>query len=176
MKIFGGSNKTENNRSKLMGCCEGKVAELKETDDDIISSGILGEGYAVYPKMNEFTQKSSELAVDLKNPDSVNVIEISSPVSGRVLDISSKPEAVLLKTDDNLKVLISFTSFSPKAVYISVRCGDLISTGDRIADVKVDRSGNRAVYVVIENSDILSGFRIFKGETAHDKAAAEYTL
>ena len=54
MKIFGGSNKTENNRSKLMGCCEGKVAELKETDDDIISSGILGEGYAVYPKMNEF--------------------------------------------------------------------------------------------------------------------------
>ena len=174
VKIFGKNISAEGSEKKLLGCCDGIVARLKDSKNDIVSSGILGEGFAVYPLLNEHNN-STDLAVDLSQPDRVSVTEISSPVSGRVLDISSKPEAVIIKTDDGLKVLVSFFDFASKSVYISVRCGDLVKAGSQIADVKID-SENRAVYVIVENSDLLSKFEVNTGRTSDLKAAAEYTL
>lgn len=174
MKIFGKRISSEGPGKVFLGCCDGIVKELKYAKNDIVSSGILGEGFAVYPMLNEHNN-STELALDLSQPDRVNVVEISSPVSGRIIDISSKPESVIIKTDDGLKILISFSDFAPKSVYISVRSGDIIKSGSQIADVKADGK-KRAVYVIVENSDLLSGFKVRPGRVSSDKAAAEYSL
>ena len=174
MKLFGKNISEVSDGKKLMGCCDGIVGALKESGNDIISSGILGEGFAVYPLLNEHSG-SSDLAVDLSQPDRVNVVEICSPVSGRVLDISSKPEALIIKTDDGLKVLVSFSDFASKSVYIAVKCGDIVNVGDQLADVRTD-GDKKPVYVIIENSDVLSGFEIAKGRTSANKPAAFYSV
>ena len=105
-----------------------------------------------------------------------HVIELSSPVTGRVLDITHKPETIILKNEDGLKVLVSFKSFTASQVYMTVRCGDDVASGDHIADLKLEDNNDKAVFVIVENSDTLSEFEIRKGNTAPDKAAVEYSL
>ena len=101
MKIFGTKNTQEKPDRSLYGCCEGIAIDLKDSDDDIVSSGILGEGFAVFPRYE-----------NVKSLTGGYVVEISSPVKGRVVDITHKPEVIILKNDDGLKVLVSFVAFS----------------------------------------------------------------
>lgn len=165
VKIFGNKNAQEKPDRNLYGCCDGMVIDLKDSDDDIVSSGILGDGYAVYPRYE-----------NIKSPTGGFVVEISSPVKGRVVDITHKPEVMILKNADGLKVLVSFVSFSGSQVYATVRCGDDVAPGDHIADLKLADNNNKAVFVIVENSDSLEKLEVFKGKTTPDKPAAEYKL
>lgn len=163
MKIFGAKNEKEPRSKHLMGCCEGIVMNIKDCDDDIVSSGILGEGFAVYPRYES-----------IESPVGGHVVEISSPVNGRVADITHKPETIILKTDDGLKVLVSFKSFTSAQVYMTVRAGDEVEAGTQIADLKLEDNNDKAVFVIIENSDKLQKLEINKGKSAAGKIAAEY--
>jgi PTS system beta-glucosides-specific IIC component len=165
VKIFGTKNTQEKPDRNLYGCCEGLVIDLKDSDDDIVSSGILGEGYAVYPCYEH-----------IKSPTGGYIVEISSPVKGRVVDITHKPEVIILKNEEGLKVLVSFVSFSGSQVCATVRCGDDVAAGDHIADLKLSENNDKAFFVIVENSESLEKFEIFKGKTASNKPAAEYKL
>ena len=165
MKIFGTKNTQEKPDRSLYGCCEGIAIDLKDSDDDIVSSGILGEGFAVFPRYE-----------NVKSLTGGYVVEISSPVKGRVVDITHKPEVIILKNDDGLKGLVSFVAFSGSQVYSTVRCGDDISAGDHIADLKLEENNDKAVFVIVENSDSLENFEIYKGKTSPGKPAAQYEL
>jgi hypothetical protein len=61
-----------------------------------------------------------------------------------------------------LKVLVSFVSFSGSQVYATVRCGDDVAPGDHIADLKLVDNNDKAVFVIVENSDSLEKLEIFK--------------
>lgn len=165
MKIFGGKSADNAPEKQLLACCEGMVIDIKDSDDDIISSGILGEGYAVYPRYE-----------DIQSPVGGHVVEITSPVSGHLVDITHQPETIIIKTQDGLKVLISFSGFTAAQVYITVRGGDIISAGQHIADLKLYDNNEKAVFVIVENSDVLDSFEIKKGECTADEAAAYYEL
>lgn len=165
MKIFGAKNTQEKPDRNLYGCCEGVAINLRESDNDIVSSGVLGEGFAVFPRYD------SE-----KSVVGGHVVEISSPITGRVVDITHKPEVMILKNTDGLKVLVNFMSFSGSQVYATVRCGDDISAGDHIADLKLEDNNDKAVFVIVENSDSLENLEIRKGKCAPGRPAAEYEL
>ena len=165
MKIFSSKNEKEMRNRQLMGCCEGIVMNIKDSDDDIVSSGILGDGFAVYPRYES-----------IESPVGGHIVEIASPITGRIADITHKPETIIIKTDDGLKILVSFKSFIASQVYMTVRCGDEIEAGTHIADLKLADNNDKAVFVIIENSDKLESLEIIKGKTARDKPAAEYNL
>lgn len=165
MKIFGGKSIENAPERQLLGCCEGMVIDIRDSDDDIVSSGILGDGFAVFPRYES-----------IESPVGGHVVEISSPVSGRLLDISHKPETMIIKTDDGLKVLVSFSSFTAAQVYMTVRGGDIVTAGQHIADLKLFDNNDKAVFVIVENSDMLESIEVFKGKCAADKVAAQYEL
>ena len=140
MKIFNAKNAEAKPQRQLVNCCEGLVIDIKDCDDDIVSSGILGDGFAVYPRY--------------ENVESLvggHVVEITSPVSGRVLDITHKPETLIIKTDDGLKVLVSFSAFTAPQVYMTVRSGDIVTAG-----VNGSYSAHKVKALVNHNGNILN--------------------
>ena len=165
MKIFGQKTAETAPDRRLYGCCEGLVIDIKDSDDDIVSSGVLGDGYAVFPRYD--TEKSVVGG---------HIVEIGSPVTGRVVDITHKPEVMIIKTEDDLKVLVNFSSFSAPQVYMTVKAGESLTPGQHIADLKVEDNNDKAFFVIVENSDKFEKFDILKGKTTADRPAAKYEM
>ena len=165
MKIFSQKTAEKVPDRRLYGCCEGLVIDIRDSDDDIVSSGVLGDGYAVFPRYD-----------NEKSVVGGHMVEIGSPVTGRVVDITHKPEVMIIKTEDNLKVLVNFSSFSAPQVYMTVRAGESLTAGQHIADLKVEDNNDKAFFVIVENSDKFEKFDILKGKTAADKPAAKYEM
>lgn len=159
MKLFGEKKSAEKTKSCLYGCCKGTVCLLEETSDEIMSSGILGEGFAVYPTYDE----AQEAAV-------------VSPTAARVIDVTTKPNAVVLKNEDGLKILISFSDFSAEQISITTSAGESVAAGDELAKLKVASEDKKEVYVVVENSDKLIDFKVKKGSCTPEKAVMEYSV
>lgn len=163
MKLFGEKSSSDNSRKVILGCCKGELCALEETGDDIMSSGILGEGFAVYPDYETDDEDKS-------------FAEAASPVSGRVIDVTAKPNAAVLKTDDGLKVLMSFSDFSSDEVRFLIKAGDTVEAGKPAVRLTPLNNEKRGIYIVVENSDILVQYKLKKGQTAADKTAMEYSL
>ncbi|WP_028505141.1 PTS glucose transporter subunit IIA [Ruminococcus sp. FC2018] len=158
MKLFGEKQSEEKGKGELNACCNGELCALEDTGDDIMSSGILGVGYGIYP---DFESGSAEVV---------------SPVSARVIDVSTKPDAVVLKTADGLKVLVSFSAFSREEIKLTAKIGDNVETGDKLAVTTPEGDIKRAVFVVVENSDILMDYKLKKGSIAASETAMKYSL
>lgn len=158
MKLFGDKNTDQQGKGIITGCCNGELCTLKDSGDDIMSSGVLGEGFGVYPELTE------------------SQAVIVSPVSAKVIDISSKPCAAVLKTDDGLKLLLSFSLYQESEVEFQIKSGDTLLQGGTVANITAKSDEKRAIFVVVENSDKLMEYKIKKGMTSPDKIAMEYKL
>ena len=145
MKLFGEKQSDEKGKGKLYACCKGELCTLEDTGDDIMSSGILGVGYGIYPDFED------------------GYAQIVSPVSARVIDVSTKPDAAVVKTEDGLKVL-------------TIKSGDNVEIGDKMAVVTPEDDKKRAVFVVVENSDLLMDYKVRKGNVDSSDPAMKYSV
>lgn len=149
---------------KVLGCCiEGKVIKIDQVNDDIFSTKILGDGYAVIPK-----GKNVKCCCDAV-----------------VKDVSKSGHCVTLHTEDGLHILVNFglnlSKSSKKYVSIKVSLGDHVTTGDIIGTIDAPTITNDGydpcVCVVITNSDDLKYLNVKTSEYSEVGAVAlEYVL
>lgn len=157
-------NKKQNNESlsKLNCCVQGKVILLKDVNDEILSMGILGNGYGVIPENSE----------------------IFAPCACTVKDITNNGSAVLLKSEDGLNIIIHFginlSKLSISAVELNIKSGQQLAIGDRIGEISLgvisDAGLDPTVCVIITNSDDLATLNVLTGIKKSNQTALEYSI
>ena len=145
-----------------MSCVKGEIIGLDNVNDNIFSSGILGEGYAVIPDDSK----------------------VYSPVSGRVLDISDNGLSVTVKSDDGLIVLVHIelkpADKKSATVKLTVKVGDVINSGDELGEIDFGRPDEKIpkslIAVIITNSERLLDLKVKTGISLPDYSAATYSI
>ena len=101
---------------QLLSVCNGRCAPLSEIPDEAFSSGMQGEGVAIFP--------SSPLFL--------------SPVNGRVVSIAESRHAYSLRSEDGLEILIHIgvdtVTLKGEHFRALVREGDNVRAGTPIAE------------------------------------------
>jgi len=161
LSIFSKENKSGGKRKftgELMSCVKGEIIRLDNVKDNIFSSGILGEGYAVIPEDSE----------------------IYSPVSGRVLDISDNGLSITVKSDDGLIVLVHIeptpSDKRSASVNLTVKVGDTINSGDNIGEIDFGKTQKSLIAVIITNSERLLELKVKTGISLPNYSAATYSI
>ena len=105
----------------ILSACDGKCAELSTIPDEAFSSGMLGQGVALFPTNGRFY----------------------SPVNGRIENIAESKHAYTILSDDGLELLLHIgvdtvelkgDGFSPL-----INEGDSVRAGDPIVDVDLQK-------------------------------------
>ncbi len=152
---FGKKKKELVDDQKLYVPVNGKVVDLATVSDPVFAQKMVGEGFAVEPE------------------DSMVV----APVAGEVTVL--QPHAVGFKRADGLEILlhmgIDTVSMHGKPFKLFVKVGDIVSGGDKIADVDwpvIKEAGfPLTTMVLITNSkDLLDHFSVDYGEANHGTA------
>lgn len=137
----------------------GEIIPLEKVNNPIISSKIVGNGFALIPSENN----------------------VCSPVSGVVKNIANNNRAITVKTDDGLIVVIHLgTKFSNVADFdttlIKVAVNDRIEAGQIICqtDIKLAAEDGRdlTLLMIISNSDELKSFSVNYGKVDSIKVSA----
>lgn len=118
---------------------KGKLKSLSEIDDEVFSSGMMGDGIIVEP-------------VDKT---------IVAPVSGRIAAVFETKHAIAIESNSGCEVLIHIgidtVELKGKYFDIGVKVGDRVEAGNLIGNVQfeeIKKNGYRTdVIVVITNSD-----------------------
>ncbi len=124
---------------QLLSVCDGSCAELSQIPDEAFSSGMLGQGVALFPKANRFF----------------------SPVNGRVESIAESKHAYTILSEDGLELLIhigvdtvelkgeGFTALTDEGA--AIRAGDPLAD----ADLKLisDKGYSTVTAVLITNHE-----------------------
>lgn len=118
---------------------KGKMILLDEVEDEVFSSGALGQGVAVIPEASE----------------------VYAPVDGEVVLVADTKHAVAFTSDDGVEVMIHMgldtVKLEGEHFDIKVKPGDKVKRGDLIAVVdfeKIKEAGYPVVTpVLILNSD-----------------------
>ncbi len=152
------------NKRLLYPLNTGEVISLEKVNNSVISSLIVGNGFAVLP-------------------DGDNVY---SPVSGVVKGIENNNRAITVKTDDGLIVVIHIGTILINAPYLEgtvlqvelnqhIEAGQVISKTD-FEKVKAD-GRDTALLMIISNFEKIKSFKVNYGlSTSTDKPIAEYEL
>ena len=104
---------------QLLSVCDGRCAPLSEIPDEAFSSGMLGEGVAIFPASNRFL----------------------SPVDGQVIAIAESLHAYTLRADDGTELLIHIgvdtVKLKGEGFRALVRAGDKIHAGAPLAEAEL---------------------------------------
>ena len=130
-------------KGSIKAPCDGEAIELENVCDEVFSSGVMGEGFAVLP----------------------NGKNIFSPVDGKIDNAYKTGHAYSIITDDGLDVLVHIGidtvelngEFFEKRVSIGerVKAGDIIAYAD--TDKIMERGFDPVVIVAVANSDKMHG-------------------
>ncbi len=124
---------------QLLSVCDGSCAELSQIPDEAFSSGMLGQGVAVFPKSNRFF----------------------SPVNGRVESIAESRHAYTILSEDGLELLIHIgvdtVELKGEGFTPHTKEGAAIRAGDPLADADLklisDRGFSTVTAVLITNHE-----------------------
>lgn len=133
------SDSTESEETYISSPLSGKVIPLAEVNDDVFSTGLVGNGAAVIPEDNE----------------------IRSPFSGEVLTLLPSKHAIGLKRDDGLELLIHIgidtVNLEGKGFNTHVLQGDRIEKGDLLITFErqalIDQGYEIVTPIIITNAD-----------------------
>ena len=139
---------------------DGEVIELENVLDEVFSSGVMGDGFAVIPTSKNFY----------------------SPVSGKIENAYRTGHAYTVVTDDGLDVLVHIgidtVELDGEFFEGKVSSGENVKKGDIIAyaDInKIMENGFDPVcIVVVSNSDRLHNIDIKYGECYSGDEAMTY--
>ena len=142
-------------KQKLLAPCDGEIIPLEGVMDEVFSSGIMGEGFAVLPSAKAFY----------------------SPISGRVENAYKTGHAYSITSKDGLEVLVHIgidtVELDGELFESRVAIGDEIKAGEEIAIADVDKILERGFdpvcVVVVTNSERMHSTEINMGKcTATD--------
>lgn len=118
--------------------CDGDLIPLSSVEDEVFSSGMMGEGFAVIP----------------------NEGNMYAPISGVIATIFETKHAICITTEEGLDILIHMgidtveLKGEPFETYVSI--GDKVQSGQLLAKMDIEsvlRSNkNTSVIVIITNS------------------------
>ncbi|MDO4912512.1 MAG: glucose PTS transporter subunit IIA [Lactobacillus sp.] len=139
------------NEIKMLAPVAGKLIALSKVKDEVFSSGMMGEGYAIEPTGDK----------------------IVAPVSGEITMLAETKHAFGIRTDDGLEVLVYMgldtVELAGAPFNLKVKAGDKVKAGQEIAEMSlyaIESAGKATtVLTVITNSaDHLDGIDFEEGE------------
>ena len=147
-----------NSNKKMLAVADGEVILLERVPDEVFSSGMLGEGFAVEPTAGT----------------------IYSPVSGTIGAVTETKHAYTVRSEDGLDILVHIGVDTVKLGgegFISlVEEGDEVKAGDIIARADLDiikKQGCPTVIpVIVSNFEDMKSFEVKTGAVRGGKSAA----
>ena len=152
----------ERNKSIIYAPCSGEVIKLEDVPDEVFSSGIMGDGFAILPS-------------DKK---------IASPTFGKVENAYKTGHAYTILSNDGLDILIHIgidtVELDGEHFEKRVESGDKVKKGDvlAIADIeKIKEVGFDPVCIlVISNYEKMQGTEIKYGKCKLGDEIIKYTI
>ncbi len=141
---------------------DGEVIELENVCDEVFSSGVMGEGFAVIPTSKNFY----------------------SPVSGKVENAYKTGHAYTVVTDDGLDVLIHIgidtVELEGECFEKKISAGEYLKKGDILAYADIDKIMEKGFdpvcVVVVSNSDKMHNIEINYGACYSGDSVMTYEL
>lgn len=129
--MFGFFKKKEN---KILSPVDGKVIPITEVNDDVFSSKMLGDGFAVVPSSGE----------------------IYAPIDGVISAIFPTKHAVGITTADGLEILVHLgldtVELDGRPFKMNLTQGEKVSAGQKLVDVDIEmieHEGKDPVIIVV---------------------------
>lgn len=144
----------------ITAAADGNLMPITEVKDDVFSTKMLGDGYAIKPSEDK--------------------INIYAPVSGEITTVFPTKHAIGIKTADGLEILIHLgldtVELKGAPFESKVKQGDQVSQGDLLTtmDCKqiTDAGYDDSVIVVYTNMDLLKAVDpVEKGSVQHAEKA-----
>lgn len=125
----------------IYAVCDGSLISITDVKDEVFSTKMLGDGYAIKPINGK----------------------IYSPVSGTITTVFPTKHAIGITTEDNLEILIHLgldtVALNGKPFEVFVSQGDVVKKGDHLADADLKMITNGGyddtVITVLTNMDII---------------------
>lgn len=142
----------------VVAAASGELMPITDVKDDVFSTKMLGDGYAIKPSDGE----------------------IFAPVSGEVTTLFPTKHAIGIKTKEGLDVLIHLgldtVELKGEPFTTDIKQGDEVKQGEKIATMdinKVTEAGfDDTVIVVYTNMDVLESVDpVEKGAVEHSQKA-----
>lgn len=151
--------KTETDTFSILSPMDGEVMELSKVPDEVFSTKMLGDGFAVMPTSNK----------------------VYSPVDGEITVLFPTKHAVAITTNEGLEVLVHIgvdtVSLNGEGFTAHVEQGDKVKKGDLLLTLDLDFLKEKAKSiispVIITNMDNVKSISIKTGSTKNGEKAAE---
>lgn len=152
----------ERNKNAIYAPCDGEVIRLDDVTDEVFSSGVMGDGFAVLPESGK----------------------IVSPVSGKIENAYKTGHAYTIISEDGLDVLVHIgidtIELDGKFFKKRVSSGEQVKKGDILAVIEVEKileAGFDPVCVtVISNSEKMHGVEIGYGKCYSGDEVMKYII
>jgi len=154
--VFGFFKKSK--EVKIKSPIKGKIINLCEVEDEVFSSKIIGDGFAIKPVEGV----------------------VYSPVEGKVVQLFPTGHAIGIKTKEGLEILIHIgidtVSMKGEGFTPYVKVDDKVNVGDKLISFDLELVRQKAksdvVPVVITNMDVVSELKVdFKDSNVGDEVA-----
>lgn len=137
-------------KQKILSPCDGEIIPLEAVSDEVFSSGIMGEGFAVLPTSKHFF----------------------APVSGKVENAYKTGHAYSITTEDGLDVLVHIgidtVELDGEFFDKRVNAGDYVKKGQALAYADInkilEKGFDPVCVVVVSNSERLHSVEMKNGE------------
>lgn len=143
---------------KLLAAADGEAVELSRVPDEVFSSGMLGEGFAVEPTAGT----------------------IYSPVTGVIASVTETRHAYTIRSSDGLDILVHIgidtVKLGGEGFLTLVDEGDEVKAGDIIARVDLElirkKDCSTVIPVIITNFEDIKSFEVKNGAVRGGKSIA----
>lgn len=119
------------NNSMVCSPIEGKIVDISEVPDPVFSGKMMGEGIAVIPEGNI----------------------IYSPVNGYVAQIFKTKHAILLKSEDDLEIIIHIgletVNLNGEGFEVLINEGEEVTIGKELIKVDFEFIKNKGINTII---------------------------
>ena len=149
-------------KGTILSHVDGEIIELENVLDEVFSSGVMGDGFAVLPSSKKFY----------------------SPVSGKIENVYQTGHAYTILSDDGLDVLIHLgidtVELDGKYFEKNVSTGETIKKGEllAVADVEkiMEEGFDPVCVVVVSNPEKMHNVEINYGMCYAKDEAIKYSI
>ncbi len=149
-------------KQTLLATCGGEVIKLSDINDEVFSSGMLGDGFGIIPDGKDFY----------------------SPIDGVITNAHESGHAYMITSHTGVELLVhlGINTVELEGEYFSpvVKVNMRVSKGDKLAYAdteKIKERGYDPVAVcIITNTEKIGQFKITYGKVNPKDAVMEFTL
>lgn len=133
---------------------DGKIVDVSEVPDSVFAGKMMGEGVAVIPEGNT----------------------VYSPINGYVTQIFKTKHAILLKSDDNLEIIIHIgletVNLNGEGFEVLINEGEKVTIGKELIKVDFEFIKNKGINTIIPVIIINHADKNVKKYLGHKEAGA----